>query len=454
MIFNPHPYQTYARDWILSHDACGLFLDMGLGKTAITLSAVAELLDLGEAKRVLVVAPLRVASTVWAEEAQKWDHTRHLRVVKVLGSPEQRLSALRADADLYVINRENLAWLTNQYARRKWPFDTVVLDELSSFKSSKAERFRALKRVRPAVRRVIGLTGTPASNGYLDLWSQVYLLDRGERLGTTVTGYRDRYFEPGRRNQNIVFDWRLKPGADKAIEQKLSDLCVSMRAEDYLSLPDRVEVTHKVPLPPTARRMYDEMERELALELGDETITAANAAVAAGKLLQLAGGAVYGEDGNWAQAHGAKLDCLQQIVDEAQGQPVLCYYAYQHELERIKAAFPQARELKTEKDMAAWNRGYVQLLVAHPASAGHGLNLQHGGHIMVWFGLTWSLELYQQACARLYRQGQSHPVMLHHIVAENTMDESVLRALAAKDRTQSALMDAVKAVIERQKGKQ
>lgn len=449
MIFNPHPYQLYARDWILSHEACGLFLDMGLGKTAITLSAIAELLDLGEARRVLVVAPLRVAKTVWAEEAQKWDHTRHLRVVKVLGSPEQRLSALRQNADIYVINRENVVWLTNQYTRKKWPFDVVVLDELSSYKSSSAERFRALRRTRPAMRRVIGLTGTPASNGYIDLWSQVYLLDRGERLGSTVTGYRDRYFDPGRRNQAVVFDWRLKPGADKAIEQKLSDLCMSMRAGDYLSLPECVEVTHQVQLPPAARHLYEDMEKELVLELGDDIVTAANAAVATGKLLQMAGGAVYAEDGSWTALHRAKLDCLRQIIDEAQGQSVLCYYAYQHELERIKAAFPEARELRTEEDVAAWCRGEVPLLLAHPASAGHGLNLQYGGHIMVWFGLTWSLELYQQACARLHRQGQSHPVMLHRIVAEKTVDEDVLRALDAKDKTQSALMDAVKAVVDR-----
>lgn len=408
----------------------------------ITLTAVDILLRAGEITKVLVVAPLRVAATVWAEEARKWDHLQHLRVVKVLGDQATRLQALQQEADIYVINRENVDWLVRQ---GRWPFDAVVLDELSSFKSATAARFKALRRVRPAIGRIIGLTGTPAPNGLIDLWSQVYLLDEGERLHKTLGAYRTRYFDPGRRNGQIVFNWVPKPGAAEAIYGKLADICISMQAKDYLELPDRLDREVKVPLSPAARRAYETMESDMLLPLRDQVITAASAAVVTGKLLQLANGAIYDADRNVHEIHQAKLDALEDILEAANGEPVLVYYAYQHDLSRIKKRFPQAVQLATSRDVDNWNQGQIPLLLAHPDSAGHGLNLQQGGHIMVWFGLTWSLEKYQQACARLYRQGQSRPVTVYHVIAEGTMDEQVLRILDKKDGRQNALIEAVKA---------
>ncbi len=446
MRYKPYPYQIRAHNWIIDHPAAGLFLEMGLGKTVITLSAVNELLyDRFEITRVLVIAPLRVAATVWAEEAKKWDHLKHLRVSKVLGDRKQRIAALKADADIYVVNRENVEWLCGMYTTGSWPFDMVVVDELSSFKSAQAARFRALRRMRPHVQRIVGLTGTPAPNGLIDLWAQVYLLDRGERLGKTLGGYRQRYFNEGRRNAQIVFNWVPKPGADEAIYELLSDLCVSMKAEDYLHLPDRFDRVVPVILPAEAKRQYDQLEHDLILPLADGQITAQSAAVVTNKLLQLANGACYDEDRSIHRIHDAKLDALQDLIEAANGQPVLCYYGYQHDLQRIMEKFPGARQLSTAQDVEDWNAGKVPLMLAHPDSAGHGLNLQAGGHILVWFGLTWSLEKYQQANARLHRQGQKQPVTVFHLVAQGTMDEQVVKILAGKERRQDALIEAVKA---------
>lgn len=448
-----YPYQQAGKQWILDHPACGLFLEMGLGKTVTTLTAIDALVyDRLEVDKVLVIAPLRVAATVWAEEIEKWPHLRRLRAVKVLGTVAQRRAALKKDADIYIINRENVVWLTQflQAMKENWPFDMVVLDELSSFKSGTAERFKALRRVRPAIRRIVGLTGTPAPNGLIDLWAQVYLLDRGERLGKTLGGYRERYFREGRRNAQIVFEWLPKPGAADAVYDRLGDICMSMKAEDYLTMPERRDIFLPVAIPPAARKAYDTLEKELVLPLADETILAANAAVVTGKLLQLANGAVYGEDGTPREIHQAKLDALEDLIEAANGQPVLVYYAFQHDLARIMKRFPQARVLSTAEDVNEWNRANIPLLLAHPDSAGHGLNLQAGGHIMVWFGLTWSLEKYQQANARLYRQGQKQPVTIYHIVARDTVDEHVVEVLTGKATRQEALIQAIKARIDAQ----
>lgn len=452
MKFIPHVYQTHAIEKILSLPAVGLFLDMGLGKTVATLTAIAELLyDCFEVCRVLVIAPLRVADVVWPEEAAKWDHLRHLRISKVLGTEKQRRAALATPADIYVINRENVEWLVNAYGKY-WPFDMVVVDELSSFKSSKARRFRALRKVRPMVQRIVGLTGTPAPNGLIDLWAPLYLLDQGERLGKTVTGYRSRYFDPGRRDaRHIVYSWVPKEGADKSIHRKLSDICVSMTAEDWLDLPERINNIVTVRLPADAREKYGQLERDLLLPFAEGDIVADAAAALSNKLLQMANGAVYDEFGGVQEIHDAKLQVLEDVIEAANGKPVLVFYAYRHDLARLKKHFPAVRCLETAEDIREWNRGGIPLLLAHPASAGPGLNLQAGGHIIVWFGLTWSLELYQQANARLDRQGQENGVIVHHLVAEDTIDDRVMKALEGKTAGQTALMDAVKARIERYK---
>ena len=450
MLYRPYPYQEAAKQWILDHKRCGLFLEMGLGKTVITLTAVKELIEDFAVSKVLVIAPLRVAMTVWAEEARKWDHLQGLRIVKALGDARTREAALRVDADIYVINRENVAWLVNHQAKTKvWPFDMLVIDELSGFKSPKAERFKALRRVLPAVRRIVGLTGTPAPNGLLDLWSQIYLLDRGERLGRTITSYRERYFLPGHRNGMVVYNWVPVAGAPKEIYSRIGDICMSMTAEDYLTMPDRVDITIPVKLSEKARRAYDTLEKDLVLPMRGETITAQNAAVLAGKLLQISNGAVYTEDHKWQLVHDTKLDALEDLIEAANGEPVLVYYGFQHDAERICRRFPQAVQLKGYSEVQRWNDGQIPLLIAHPASAGHGLNLQRGGHILVWYGLTWSLELYQQANARLYRQGQDKPVKIYHLVAQDTVDEGVVKILTGKAERQDALIDAVKARIDK-----
>lgn len=449
MRYVPHEYQKYAIDKLLKCDSAGLFLDMGLGKTVISLTAVNELLyNYFDISNVLVIAPLRVAQTTWPDEVRKWDHLQHLTISKILGSVKERRAALNTPADIHIINRENVVWLVEEYGK-KWPFDMVIIDELSSFKSTKAKRFRALRRVRPYIKRIVGLTGTPAPNGLIDLWAQVYLLDQGERLGKTITGYRNRYFVPGRRNRHVIYEWDPKPEAEKAIYKKLDDLCVSMKAEDWLRMPERIDRIVSVRIPEKAREKYEQLERDLLLPYESGDVTADNAAVLSGKLLQLANGAVYDENGAVREIHSGKLEALDDIIEAANGRPVLVFYAYRHDLARLQERLPEARILDTEKDIEDWNKGVIPVGLAHPASAGHGLNLQSGGNIIVWFGLTWSLELYQQAVARLYRQGQEKSVIIHLLVAENTIDEDVMKALESKDVTQEALLDAVKARIEK-----
>lgn len=444
MKFKPHDYQAYAIKRIVEQKACGLFLEMGLGKTVITLSAISDLVSLGDVHKVLVVAPLRVAQSVWTQEARKWEHTQHLQVVRVLGSASERRAALAQRADVYVINRENVAWLVDEVGR-KWDFDMLVLDELSSFKSHTSQRWKALRKVRSKTKRIVGLTGTPAPNGLIDLWAQVFLLDGGTALEATLGGYRERYFRPGRSNGVTVYEWIPRQGAEDAIYKRLEGLCISMKSIDHIRMPDRVDNVLTVPLNAKARGIYKEMERSMLVELQGETITAANAAAVTNKLLQLAQGCVYDEEGKWHTIHNAKLDALEEIVEAANGKPVLVYYAFKSDLGRLKCCFPDAVELKSDDDVDRWNEGEIPMLLAHPDSAGHGLNLQSGGNIMVWFGLTWSLEKYQQANARLYRQGQKEAVVIHHIIAEGTVDERIMRVLAGKASLQDELMEAVKA---------
>ncbi|TXW43343.1 DEAD/DEAH box helicase [Enterococcus faecalis] len=444
-----HPYQEYSKNFILDHPYCALLLDMGLGKTLSSLTAIDELLHTFEIiENVLVIAPLSVAEKTWTDEIEKWDHLQHLTFSKVLGNPKQREEALFKKADVYLINRENVEWLVNYY-QRNWPFKTVIIDELSSFKSSSAKRFKALRKVRPKMDRVIGLTGTPSPNSLMDLWAQMYLLDQGERLGKTITQYRNKYFVPAQKNGNIVYSWQLIPGAEEAIYNKISDICVSMKAKDYLQLPPRTENIIELDLNPTSWKQYKELEREYVLELEETDVVASNAATLSNKLLQLSNGAVYDENGDGREIHQEKLNALERVIEDAQGQSVLVFYQYQHDLERIQARFKQAKALNvSDGDIEKWNEGKIPLLLAHPQSAGHGLNLQKGGHIIVWFGLTWSLEFYQQANARLDRQGQTQPVIIHHLVTKGTIDEQVIKALQAKEQGQSALMAAVKAKIE------
>ena len=397
-----------------------------------------------------MVAPLRVAEDTWTKESAKWDHLQGLRVVRVLGSQAQRICALETDADIYCINRENIPWLVKYYGT-DWPFDGVVLDELSSFKSPSSKRFKAMRKVRPLIKHMVGLTGTPSPNGLIDLWAQIYLLDQGKRLGRTLTEYRNRYFNPGRRNGYVVYDWVPKDGAEDEIYRRISDICISMKACDYLKLPERVDVVRTVKLDDEAQTAYTEMEKEAVLELGpNEIVDAGTAAVVSGKLLQIANGAVYDENGKTHIIHESKLDTLEDVIEAVNGRPVLVFYAYQHDLERIMQRFPQARKLEGSAEIDAWNRGEIPILLAHPAGAGHGLNLQAGGNHIVWFGLTWSLELYQQANARIYRQGvKGERVTITHLVTEGTIDEDVMRVLDGKATRQDALLEAVKARVEK-----
>lgn len=397
-----------------------------------------------------MIAPLRVAEDTWSREAEKWDHLRYLRVSKVLGSEKERISGLAKQADIYIINRENTQWLIEYYGKH-WPFDMVIVDELSSFKSPKARRFRSLRKVRPLIKRIAGLTGTPAPNGLIDLWAQVYLLDQGERLGKTLTGYRERYFQPGKRNGHIVYEWKPRPGADEAIHKRLADLCVSMSADDWLEMPERVDNLIPVTLPPKAKERYEQLERDLLLPMAGSYVVADTAAVLVNKLLQMANGAVYDEYGKAKELHTAKLVALEEVIEAANGKPVLVFYAYKHDLARLKEHLKRhsPRELCSAGDIEDWNSGRVPVLLAHPASAGHGLNLQAGGHIIVWFSTPWSLELYQQANARLYRQGQQNTVIVHHLVASGTVDDDVITVLARKEKSQDALLEAVKVRIEK-----
>ena len=409
----------------------------------ITLSAVHELIyDRFEVSKVLVIAPLRVAEDTWSREAYKWDHLHDLTISKILGPAERRIEALTDGADIYIINRENVVWLTEylEEHRIRWPFDMVVIDELSSFKSNQAKRFKALRKVRPMIERIVGLTGTPAANSLMDLWAEMYLLDRGERLGPTITGYRGNYFTPAYGSGAVVYKWKARRGAMEAITSRIGDITVSMRAEDYLELPDLIESTISVELDDKARRSYETMERDCLLAFEDDTeVSALDAAAVMNKLLQLSNGFIYDQDHGAREIHDAKMDALAELI-EAADSPVLVYYQFQADRDRILRAYPEARLLQSDQDIRDWNEGRIGMLIAHPASAGYGLNLQDGGHIMVWMGLPWSLELYMQAVARLQRQGQLHPVMVYHILAAGTVDEQVQRSLQTKDTTQSALL--------------
>lgn len=413
-----------------------------------TLTAIDELLNTFEViENVLVIAPLSVAEKTWSDEIEKWDHLNHLTFSKVLGSRESRLRALNKKADVYLINRENVEWLVDYY-KKQWPFKTVIIDESSSFKSPKAKRFKALRKVRPMIERLVELTGTPSPNNLMDLWPQIYLLDQGERLGKSMTAFQRKFFIPAQQNGHIVYSWSLLPGAEQAIYDKISDICVSMKAKDYLKLPPRTDNVIEVELSNADWRKYKELERHYVLELEDSDVVASNAATLSNKLLQMANGCIYDEHGEAQQIHDKKLDALERILEESQGQPVLVFYQYKHDLSRIQDRFRQARVLDVSAgDIKRWNAGKIPLLLAHPQSAGHGLNLQGGGHIIVWFGLTWSLEFYQQANARLDRQGQTDPVIVHHLVAKGTIDEDVMTALQSKQIGQEALMAAVKARI-------
>ena len=444
MQYEPYAYQQRAEEFIIEHDASALFLDMGLGKTVITLSALLTLLTLGEIRRVLVIAPLLPARETWPAEIEKWSHTNDMCYSVAIGSEKDRLEALAKSTDIVIINRENVVWLVDHY-RQKWPFDCVVIDELSSFKNPGAKRFRALKRVRKYITRIVGLTGTPAPNGLLDLWSQVYLLDQGERLGRTLTGYREHYFTPDRWGPaGVVFSWRLKEGAEKRIHERIADICISMDKAD--DLPEMVSVERPVFLPPAVLAQYKRLERDLFLTIPDGEIDAVNAAVLAGKLLQYAGGAVYDTDGGVIKLHDEKLLALDQLIEEANGQSVLVFYNYKHELARLSERYPEAVHIQEPEAVSRWNAGGIPILLANPASAGHGLNLQHGGHIIVWFSLTWNLEYYEQANKRLHRRGQDKPVLIHHLISQGTIDEEILHiVLQDKKHTQDALLRAVKA---------
>ena len=485
MEFKPHVYQDHAIKQIINLPATGLFLDMGMGKTVCTLTAISELqYDYFHVAKTLVIAPLRVAEDTWGSEVAKWDHIKHLRVSKVLGSANERLNALQTPADIYIINRENVLWLCEQYGefvskgkpkvgadgkeiqpkiwlwRKVWPFDMVVIDELSSFKDHSTVRFGMLRRVRPHVERIVGLTGTPAPNGLVDLWSQIFLLDFGERLGRTVTSYRERYFDRGkmiyRKGKKVKseFGYEPKDGADTAIHNKISDICVSISAKDWLALPERINNTVTVKMSDAEKRNYKVMERNKLLEFAEGDVVANTAAVLSNKLLQMANGAVYDENKLVQEIHKAKLLALDDLIESANGKPVMVFYYYEHDLIRLQEHLKKLkpRILKKSKDIEDWNNKKIQVLLVHPQSAGHGLNLQAGGNIIIWFSLTWSLEFYLQANARLDRQGQTEAVIVHHLVTEGTIDEDVMRALAGKAEGQTALLEAVKARIEKLKG--
>ncbi len=437
-----HGYQQYGADFIISHPQSALFLDCGLGKTVTTLTAINDLLfDSFEIIKVLVICPLRV-SAVWVDEINKWKHLNSLRCSVAIGTEVERKAALTRKADIYIINRENVDWLVNK-SGLPFDFDMVVIDELSSFKDNGSKRFKALRKVRPKVKRMVGLTGTPSANGLMDLWAEIGILDMGQRLGRYITRFRNDYFIPDKRNQQMVFSYKPRPGAEEAIYKLISDITISMKNTDYLKLPDLVMNEIPVWLAEKEQKAYDAMKRDLVLSLEGKEIDALNAASLSNKLLQMANGAVYADDGSVAKIHDRKLDALEDIIEAANGKPVLVAYWFKHDLKRILNRFP-AEKLDSSDSIRRWNRGEIPLAVIHPASAGHGLNLQAGGSTLVWFGLTWSLELYQQTNARLWRQGQKDTVVIHHIITKGTIDEDVIRALKRKDKVQSTLINAVK----------
>ena len=447
MRFSPHDYQKYAIDYIESHPVAAVLLDMGLGKTVISLTAIFDLLfDSFEVSRILVVAPLRVARDTWPAEIRKWEHLSGLTYAVAVGNARERKAALLQGADVTIINRENLGWLIDD-SGIPFAYDMVVLDELSSFKNHKSKRFRALMKIRPKVKRIIGLTGTPSSNGLMDLWAEFKVLDKGERLGRFITQYRNQYFMPDKRNGEIVYSYKPLPHAEDSIYRRIGDITISMKSADHLKMPELVSLQYEAQLSVDERKRYEALKQDLVLNLHGDEITAANAATLTGKLFQLANGAIYSDDGKIIEFHDRKLDALEDIIEAANGKPLLVAYWFRHDLERIRRRF-NVREIKTSADIADWNAGNIPVAVIHPASAGHGLNLQAGGSTLVWFGLTWSLELYQQTNARLWRQGQeSRTVVIQHIIAANTIDGQILDALKRKDKTQAALIAAVKAVM-------
>lgn len=452
MRYKPHEYQKYAIEFIKKNPIAAILLDMGMGKTSIVLSALNELMyDSFEVTKVLIIAPLRVARNTWSDEIKKWDHLNGIRYSIVVGTAAERLEALKVDADIYIINRENVPWLIED-SGMAFDYDCVVVDELSSFKNWQAKRFKALMKVRPKIRRIVGLTGTPSSNGLMDLFAEFKVLDMGERLGRFISQYRVNYFKPDRMNGPIIYTYKLLPGAEERIYNRISDITISMKATDYLDMPELISNEYKVYLDDDERSKYEEMKDELVLQLPGGEITAANAASLSGKLSQLANGAIYDDDGSVNAFHERKLDALEDLIESANGKPILVAYWFKHDLARITESLNKLKvvfeKLDSDKSIEKWNAGELQVGLIHPASAGHGLNLQSGGNVIVWFGITWSLELYQQTIARLWRQGQtSGTVTVIHIVTEDTVDERILKALEAKDQTQSALIDAVKAEV-------
>nr|DAN34000.1 MAG TPA: Chromatin remodeling complex ATPase [Caudoviricetes sp.] len=447
MKYAPHNYQKFATDFIINHPVSAVLLEMGLGKSVISLSAINELmLDYFDVSRTLVIAPLRVANSTWPDEIKKWDHLKHLNYSVVIGSEKERLDALKKPAHIYLINRENVDWLITK-SGISWKFDMVVIDELSSFKSYQAKRFKSLLKVRPKIKRIVGLTGTPSSNGLMDLWAEFRLLDMGERLGRYITYYRQNFFVPDKRNQQMIFSYKPKDGAEKKIYSLISDITISMKSKDFLKMPECVMNEVIVTLSDKEQKLYDSLKQDMVLSLEENEIDAINAAALSNKLLQMSNGAVYNDDKESLHIHDRKLDALEDLIEGANGKPVLVAYWFKHDLEKIKDRF-DVRKIKSAKDISDWNEGKIPVALIHPASAGHGLNLQAGGSTLIWFGLTWSLELYQQTNARLYRQGQDSTVVIHHILTKGTIDEDVMKALKAKEKIQDALIDSVKARLK------
>ena len=449
MKYNPHDYQQYAAEFITTHPIAALLLDMGLGKTSITLTAINDLLfDSFEVHKVLVVAPLRVARDTWSAEIEKWEHLKNLRYSVVVGSEQERLNALRTPADIYIINRENVQWLVEE-SGLPLDFDMAVIDELSSFKSHQSKRFKAFMKVRPKLKRIVGLTGTPASNGLMDLFAEFKLLDMGERLGRFIGQYRNAYFQPDKRNGMVIYSYKPLPDAEQQIYDKISDITISMKAADHLTMPKLISSEYTVQLSDKEREKYERLKKDFVLPEDSGEITAANAASLSNKLSQMANGAVYSDAGETVHIHDRKLDALEDIVESMNGKPLLVAYWFKHDLERIRKRF-EIREIKSSRDISDWNSGKIPVALIHPASAGHGLNLQRGGSALVWFGLTWSLELYQQTNARLWRQGQAaDTVVIQHIISKGTIDEQIMKALKAKNTTQAALITAVKAEVHK-----
>ena len=446
MRYVAHNYQNYAKDFILAHKVSALFLDCGLGKTITTLTAINELMyDSFEISKVLIIAPLRVAQSTWKDEIEKWDHLNLLRYSIVVGDEKERLKALKQNSDIYIINRENVDWLVTK-SGIDFNFDMLVIDELSSFKSNTSKRFKSLLKIRPYFERVVGLTGTPSSNGLMDLWAEFRVLDLGERLGRYITHYRNEYFLPDKSNGAVIFSYKPQLNAEERIYRRLADMTISMKSTEYLKMPELILNELEINLDEKDQMKYKKFKKEMVMTIQEKEIDAINAASLSNKLIQLANGSIYDDDKKFYEIHNKKLDKLEEIIESANGKPVLVAYWFKADKERIEKRF-KVREIKTADDIKQWNMGMISFALIHPASAGHGLNLQSGGFTLVWFSLTWSLELYQQTNARLYRQGQKDTVVIHHLITKNTIDEDIMKSLKRKDKTQEALMRAVKAKI-------